>query len=746
MNYLSRILGATTVAKVLLLCMAQAAELTPGGVSIDFEKSKYNEAVGLSEGRVDANKKDLPQWLSVRVTPMAFLDNVFCVPEKNPASITFSVKNVREENPEITYLFVKLPKPFSLSGNTDRVKLIDKKEDAEAIIYRFEVLLKKPNNQYNIERSGFSIMLKTDLPANKKLYPMEYWLEYANSKTLPYTTSLKVIPAFSASRPVIFKTGSVTHSEVGFDRKSSELFASFYKNCGFNIVSNSGYAKDFMLAMKKEGIERYWGNWWFSNGYFLGCEKKPENVKFRFADGKACASKWQEALCPVEAYSNGKYFQEHVIGYAEKMLFKQDLGEHVMINWEPELFDFKGCFCDRCKEEFINYTKLPREEIEKKWPQDILGSYKEQWIKFRSWQHGELVSAIQKGFDELGKKYGRKIYFVPEIHWASIFNECSDRFEQYHPSEYLNKLPWIEPWGPYIFYKYSASDYKLGLHMNTYIAARMMKAKISELLKNSAQLPKTLAFTLGSWSDSGTEPEAIGFETIAFFLNGWEGSFVYNFPYGYDYRYWREIAKANGLIARYENFIFKGQSCQTVNIKVETPVPGPASRDATSPLASEVIYEEVKATPLVIVRGFQLEKERLAVIGNFWQKGEAFVKLQIRGLQNNIKYAVWPPWKDGKPEIFEITKNNMKYAIWQPEQKRCFGNDKGDAALTAEELAKGILLHVGALRWEFFIIEAYQSNKDYGEVITPAWMEKEMKKRLPVIQASYNKEIQNINK
>ena len=176
---------------------------------------------------------------------------------------------------------------------------------------------------------------------------------------------------------------------------------------------------------------------------------------------------------PVAVYKQSPYYKKEVLGMLKDILIKKDQSDSIMPNWEPYMFDFKGCFCPRCKEEFIKYSGLKKAEVDKVWPTKVIIKYKKQWIKFRSWQHGQMCAQLEKDISRIGKSVGKDSHFIPEIAWSQLIENSNPHFAQYNPKDYIDKLPVIEPWGPYIFYKFNEPYiYNPGIHLITFTAAK----------------------------------------------------------------------------------------------------------------------------------------------------------------------------------------------------------------------------------------------------------------------------------
>jgi hypothetical protein len=240
----------------------------------------------------------------------------------------------------------------------------------------------------------------------------------------------------------------------------------------------------------------------------------------------------------------------------------------------------------------------------------------------------------------------------------------------------------------------------------TYAAGEENKAFLRRHIQDPARRPKLLAmpnsFQCGTWV---TEPEAFAFEVLCYFVNRWEGVFGYFFPRGYDHRYWNAYAKANKAIAEHEGTVLKGSETDQVSFKPATPLPRPLIATGWKHALPSIVDREIYQ-----YRAFRKDNEIVAALGNFWQKGELFAVMKISGLKEKQQYAV---------------DSSEGYSL---------------GSFSGTELAKGILVHAGALRWNFFRI--HPGKAAHEKVIPQDAMRSEMEKRLPSIRkmADWEKE------
>ena len=654
----------------------------------------YFDDVQLFPADAVAGKPDRAQ---VRLSPYAQLDNTYCLGEKLPGVMNFTFHaDDRNFYRKAQKLELILPPGFrvvdardicKVSGGKNNVWYIDLMRMGRGAFRAWYML------------QACSVMVISTHPASEKTYTAKYRIVDGEWKGVQHEFKLKVIPAFHGTRPKLFRSSAMLGHEFTYTGPGTDLVADFYAKSGFSCIHGAKGA--LAKAIKKYGLLRYSAHYYLSNGFRLGAAEKTGNARFMLADGKPFPCK----ICPIEVYKRGPYYKKEIY---EKILksaiVDKDTTDIFMTNWEPYYLDSKGCFCNNCRDEFIKYSKgkPSKKEIMAVWPKELLRKYADEYFKFRSWQHGQLVITLHKDAEALGKSVGKESGFVPEISWRSVTHSANAYCKQYNVKDYMNELPWLEPWGPYIFHQTGQPySYYPTAHLPTYGGAGMMKEFILDNFKNR-KAPGMIAFPHGHQGENWvTEPEALAFEFLCFFVRGWEGAFGYYFPRGYDYRHWRAMAETNTTIAKYENFTFKGKN-NNKGIKL-TPL---------SPLPEKLYYApaweepegEVGRVPGLSKMGpiqfqsWEYGGERLICVGNFWQKGEHFFKLQISGLVPGKKYGV--------------TLSGTGY-----------GNYSGS------ELAKGVIMQCGALRWQFIKI-----GKPVKAEFTQNDVKKLLAQRLPAIK------------
>ncbi len=693
--------------------------LDPGGVSLDlFEKSP---AVG---ARIENIQKAEAKGVSMFLYPAAYSDNLFCLSSHDVGLLMFWFVNQAGSPIAEPRVILELPESIHLLDVSEGARIIDRKSVSAqgGATTQYEIDISGLKNSIGKEINawrGLWCMLQTDLPASGKIYPGRYWYADGAAQTEPLSFDLKVLPSVQGPTPSLFKSGAVFGLDSTFENDEAvRLFAAFYQRVGFNSVHISKPGK-FSAVLGQEGIKRYFQPYLLVNGYQLGLGEKPDSVRFQYADGTYDA----RGICPIEVYREGEYFKSQIVAPLRQALVTDRQADSIMSNWEPYMYEYKGCFCKRCKEEFLAFSKLDRKTVDEIWPKRVLlKAYSATWIRFRSWQHAKLVTTLEKTIHELGQEAGIESHFIPEISWSSLtpLVDHFDGMHQYLPLDYATQLPVLEPWGPYCWYELMDScEYSTGFHMPVWASAKATQDYLNTRIPDPAKRPQIIAFPHGHQVKGCiTTPEEIEFDCLTFFLNRWNGAFPYYFPKGYDARYWTAMSQTNARIALFESYTLQGTPLNQHSLEILTPVP------EIHPKESENRYLELldllKSKCIIQSVECQRDNKRLIAVGNFWQKGEVFLRLKVEG-----------------------TKANTRYVLWEPSEKRHYVNEKGEVALSAQELAKGLTVHVGALRYAFFVLEPHQANADYGNAVSPQFMAETIKSRLPTIQKAFDLEQKN---
>jgi hypothetical protein len=660
------------------------------------------------------HRGELDDGVVMRLLPGFFMDNRFCLSCGDPAVMLFGFRNEAELKINRPLAVIELPEGVEVLDTRNGVRLSNKRsftrDGCNMVCYEFDIksLARIIQKDHYSSQYGLSLLVRTDLPAGTPLSAGRYWFA-DGSYPRPAEFAIDVLPPIRGQRPARFQTAAMFTPEVTEigEPGAVRALADFYVRAGFSAahVEPSPLAQ----ALGEKKITRYWQPYWLCNGYRLGAGRKPDSAAFRLADGTFSA----DGICPVEVYGRGPYFRQSVVEeILRKAIVLDRSTEHIMPNWEPFMYKYKGCFCDRCREDFVRFTKLPAAEVAKAWPQHVLRDYRDTWIRFRSWQHGRLVQTLEEETSRLGREAGIESHFIPEVCAEMVMAESfkHEAWRQFAAADFLDKLPVVQPWEGYcslnMFKPYA---YTTGFHLKALAIATGVRSFVDNSLLPE-QRPRLIQLVHSRQGESWVAtPEGITQDMLSHFLEGWHGAFAYVFPRGYDARYWAALAKANSLIARFEPFVSRGARTFQHKIEPQTPLPRPHEKWTCQMKSDKILYSwEFRKGP-----------SRLLAVGNYWEKGECFFRLAVEGLQAGTRWV-----------------------LREPAEDRTYGKAPGVVPLSAADLANGVLLHVGAARTAFFLLEPYVEGGAYGAIVVPTQMQREMSARLPAIKQAWTWEQQ----
>ena len=651
--------------------------------------------------------------VTIEVTPMKMLDNVFELASGDPGIMGMRLRNNLPKGQfkhRALTLNMELPAGVEILGTnsffTGKMSSKSVKRDGQEFkLWEIPFAATVPG----IIRSSNSftgwhvpcIMFRSQEKAGREWSCVMYVSEKGKVLSQKENFTLRMGEPLRAVRlGRIFMPGfSSVSADIQFRNfpAAREAFADFVaKKTGTRWITASVPEEDTLLY-KKKGVKYVTAEpWAIANGYRIGRvpnDKKPAYSIFRDLQGRPVSNHGVYATCPAAVYLKTPYYNEVVVPTIKKAIKGLD---GFTPNWEPYSFRNMGCFCDTCKKEFAKYARIPADKIDKVWPAELqLGKkYRETAITFRGWQHGQMIMTLH---NEIMAAGGKEVGLCPEVGTDQILNyaEYNATQGEFSPYHYADKTKWLNVWGPYVWfigerpYVYSKAAY-----LRYWEVIRRAYLDYSKKLPGSRA--KLLAMPHGNQVSTTAlgQPEGMAMDQISAFLAGFHASQLYFFPRGYDHRFWRELGRSSNLIELTEDWVYNGKPLKGVKVTPETPFPGPVLNISPRMMA------DVKKSDVLQVTAFAKGKGILAAVGNFWEKGDVIFKLSVPGLKANQTYSV-----------IEIPYN------------RQFTKTQGKL-FNGKELDKGISLHAGALRWVFFVIVPADAAPAIAQ-LTAADLEKE---------------------
>ena len=434
-----------------------------------------------------------------------------------------------------------------------------------------------------------------------------------------------VIPEIkvSAPSPEVYMNGFHQASDSGFRSKKREVnlrYAKFMYDCGARLAKCSHGLVD---VCREVGFPRIILETKVANGFNIGfSEKAPPGEKYVPLNPAFPGAK--HAVCPVSVYREKPFFATNTVPYLKEMLKKVD---GIWANWEPYAYAEQGCMCDDCCREFARFLGLPYEDVRKDWPACIArrGRLGKDAIRFRSWQHGELVKTVNRYVVDFtgGPKSMGFCIGVEHGQMMSNWRE-TNLYPEAAVKDYGSSLRWLEPWGPYsgVWDVLAPYVYSPGLSMLDYFNALDIRASADRDWPNAKLMSMPHGFQC---SGCLTQPEWIEMNLDAYFFAKWNASLVYFFPCGYDARYWRAFANATATAAKYERYVRDGRRVDSLlGVKMADDFPPPIKTAQPNLWASGASFPNFSNPLLLQTIAWQAKDGRRIVAAfNFREDGPA---------------------------------------------------------------------------------------------------------------------------
>lgn len=659
------------------------------------------------------NRNQVP--VTVELAPVKLLDNTFALAAGTPGVLGFKFRNNLPKGTLQSGRYrmnLELPAEISVDGtNSFFGKEISRTEFSvngqKWTRSQFSIDGIIPYIRNSTDFNGWNIpdvMISGNAAPGTVWNNCRYYLT-ENGRILgtPETFTLKMIPPLRKSpAPKLFFTGfsavacDLTFQQPGLNRRMAE----FVGHTGTTLMlmgMNAEYAAMFRTnGVRLIGVEPYA----IANGFRIGIQdtaERPAYATYLDKNGKPVLDSSHIMTCPTAIYRRTPYYQSVVLPVLKKTLANID---GMVPNWEPYATINKGCFCNNCRDEFAEFAGISADKIKDIWPARVQPGfeYRDQVIRFRAKQHARMVKTIQEDCLKTGSG---KIGFCPEVGTDQIIIYPNHFYEQWEftPYEYADSLKWLNVWGPYVWFRADQPyTYTKGANLLTWEMARRVIRDYRKAFRNPAKRAKLMAMPHGSQCDVTAlgQPEGLAMDQLSSFLAGYDASVLYFFPRGYDHRYWQAFADSNALIAANEELVMNGKPLSGVSAVPQSPFPAPAEN------IEPKFLPDVKKSDLLQIAAFEKDGRILAAVGNFWEKGDVVFKLSVPGLNPAKKYSV-------REKAFD----------------RQFVKTAGQS-FTGKDLADGILLHAGAMRWVFFEIEP--ETKSSAKAVTAADMLREFER------------------
>ena len=373
--------------------------------------------------------------------------------------------------------------------------------------------------------------------------------------------------------------------------KAAGALVPFYRDLGFNQIWGSidadacGHARRAGMVTVHNG-----GTTFAGNGFTFAVRDRrmwkkvtPAN-RFQFhpefAGQKMHA---QYALCPTVIPSPELF--PLIKEQAEKKLATTDWIEE---NWEPHMFEKRGCVCKRCRRAFQEFSGLAADRVEALWPDCVIDMANDGHNRFVAHQMAQAMLTWDRAWREASRELGRPglACYVPAVRSLFVFTPDSGKFTIRGANEYLGQMNALTIWGVPFSIKlgrvHLPSLVGQNLTMLPDIRSAITMADEHGRRENGRRRPRVFNMSgiqFGVTAEGKfVMPKVFYFQTVLSMLEGLDGHASYR-EYGVDARFMRLRAKAARIMATYEKHALYGKRAGGFSASIVSPVPKVPGRD-----------------------------------------------------------------------------------------------------------------------------------------------------------------------
>ena len=493
----------------------------------------------------------------------------------------------------------------------------------------------------------------------------------------------EIIPPIKTIVPKRYRNGAFVMGSFRLpSAESRDLYAQSIADYGCRwVIPSMDDSYPALDAWRKYGMWVTPYSSFLMNGYKITIGKIPKNDQFVIGSSNSQMRKIpppDKRICPLAVAERSEYYRTTVEPLLKRKLAGTD---GIWANWEPYMFRGVGCFCERCRDSFVEFSGKSAAEVASGWPTNTFrgGKWEHEGVRFRSVCHGRLVKTIYESVRQIIGD--APVGFMPAVHFEQLQENWRTRrpMPEAHEIDYASSLKWLHVWGPYVPWFMEKPYFR---ERGKYVSHCLFASTVRKGVDRDYPLPnrpKILAGPQGVISNWATQPENFKMAFDAYFFNRYDGCAPWVFPVGADGRYWREYAAATGLAAKYEAVVFEGRSIDE-RITVETVPEYAAVIHAPSHR-----LPEVKDVSHLFAYAYEKDSLRIVALFNCWQDGEAFLTLKMSKVE---------------PGEYEIVSDDG--VRWMKDDLK--------STWTAEDLVSAVFLSVGAARTRVFEIRRVGLN------------------------------------
>jgi hypothetical protein len=262
----------------------------------------------------------------------------------------------------------------------------------------------------------------------------------------------------------------------------------------------------------------------------------------------------------------------------ESLKIELETADHVYVNWEPYYYMKRGCICENCKTSFQSFSGTPAEEVDNVWPDIVIDRQSTLHNRFASWQHGNVVKALEQATQKAGQALGKDSVAHFLISTSADFSPHADRHQWQNPNCYLDSVGQVILWGtgtkalplgtvdlPWIIGQ--------GFRGNQYEDVNALAAPFRKK-SGKRHHPKFIFLPAVSFDGEGrlVYPKVFAFNTILTLFEGFQGHASYS-ENGVDARYFSARAHASHYLANFEDAALDGDPLWDVTVTPVSEIP-----------------------------------------------------------------------------------------------------------------------------------------------------------------------------
>jgi len=519
-------------------------------------------------------------------------------------------------------------------------------------------------------------------------------------ETAESSVHLAVLGPLEARQPKLARSGVMGRFILNWNSTQPglpDILGNTIRQLGYNYVVTfprwPGGRPDLQLWVETQ----------ISNGFEVSIgEEFPRDLRF-IVSGEPDS----RAVTPAALYDRDPEIEEKLLGRLRKIVSEKRVSS-LCSNWEPYRLLKTGCESGRSRDEFIKWSKLPADEVKAQWPAGIRKMHPKRYREFLNWQLGRVTKMMAQMTADAGRAAGIDSRVTFWMSNDAIWNPPDNLLKSPICTQAWGDLPCnLLTWSYYYVPRAEQSKPETDrFGAPQVVRCSALARHLDRLFGRDRKIRLGCLYGFDQVGGHGYYlPEQVAFLHLSTIFAGMSIAQNYAEWPIWDGRYAQEIARSNTRIARWEELILKGEKSRQHIVVPASPYP------QTIPEAVKPSDQELKggwAQPGYLFSfEYQLDDRRLITVANTWDNGDCFFRLRIFGLDEDVRHV-----------------------LLEPDEARRFGSET-EGTFTGPELAEGVLVHVGAMRWAALLIEPHYQKKRYHRAITPAEVAAAMKRRRP---------------